>query len=130
MRKVTRLLSRLRRSSAHVASLLGGLVALRAARGAQDLIFRAQDGMWRAQNRKKSSPQELLASDFEALEVSGAPRGDQESHKEVFKNPKVMIHGVCQVIMSPQGAVGCPQRAPKELLESQNEGQSNPEEFH
>ena len=35
---------------------------------------------------------ELLASDFEALEVSGTPRGDQESHKEVFKSSKVTIH--------------------------------------
>ena len=72
----------------------------------------------------------LLASDFEALEVSGAPRGDQESFKEVFKSSKVTIHGVCRVIMSPQGAAGSPQRAPKELLESQNEGQSSPEELH
>ena len=59
------------------------------------------------------------------MEVSGAPRGDQESLKEVFKSSKVTIHGVCQVIMSPQGAVGWPQRAPKELLESQNEGQNS-----
>ena len=72
----------------------------------------------------------LLASDFEVMEVSGAPRGDQESFNEVFKSSKLTIHGVCQVIMSPQGAVGSPQRAPKELLESQNEGQSSPEELH
>ena len=58
---------------------------------------------------------------FEVMEISGAPRGGQESFKEVFKSSKVTIHGVCQVIMSPQGAVGCPQRAPKELLECQNE---------
>ena len=79
---------------------------------------------------KKTSPKELWASYLEVMEVSGAPRGDQESLKEVFKSSKVTIHGVCQVIMSPQEAVGCPQRAPKELLESQNEGQSSPEEFH
>ena len=79
---------------------------------------------------EKPSPNELWASDFEALEVSGAPRGDQESLKEVFKSSKVTIHGVSQVIMSPQGAVGSPQKAPKELLESQNEGQSSPEELH
>ena len=72
----------------------------------------------------------LLASDLEVLEVSGTPRSDQESLKEVFKSSKVTIHGVCQVIMSPQGAVGSPQRAPKELLESQNQGQSSPEELH
>ena len=79
---------------------------------------------------EKSSPKELWASFLEVMEVSGAPRGDQESLKEVFKSSKVTIHGVCQVIMSPQEAVGCPERAPKELLESQNEGQSSPEELH
>ena len=103
---------------------------MRAARGAQDLIFRAQNELWRAQNQRKTIPKELLASDFEVLEVPGAPRGDQESLKEVFKSSKVTMHGVCQVIMSPQGAVGSPQKAPKELLESQNDGQSSPEELH
>ena len=72
----------------------------------------------------------LLASDFEALEVSGTPRGDQESLKEVCKSPQIMIDGVCRVIMSRQGAAGSPQRAPKEHLESQHEGQSIPEELH
>ena len=33
------------------------------------------------------------------------------------------------MIMSPQGAVGSPQRAPKKRLESENEGQSSPEEL-
>ena len=103
---------------------------MRAALRARDLILKAEIEMWRAQNRRKSSPEELLASDLEALEVSGAPRGDQESFKEVFKSSKVTIHGVCQVIMSPQGAVGCPQRAPKEPLEKKHEAQSSPEEFH
>ena len=79
---------------------------------------------------EKPSPKELWASYLEVMEVSGAPRGDQESPKEVFKSSKVSIHGFCEVIMSSQGAVGCPQRAPKELLESQNEGQSSPEELH
>ena len=64
------------------------------------------------------------------MEVSGAPRGDQGSFKEIPKSSKVTIHGVCRVAMSRQGAAGCPQRAPKETLESQNEAQSNPEEFH
>jgi len=53
---------------------------------------------------KETSPQELLASDFEALEVSGAPRGDQESLKEVSKSSKVTIHRACRVILSSPGA--------------------------
>jgi len=68
--------------------------------------------------------------DLEALEVSGALRGDQESLKEVCKSSKVTIHGACRVIMSRQGAAGSPQGAPKEPLESQNEAQSSPEELH
>ena len=79
---------------------------------------------------EKTFPKELLASDFESLEVSGAPRGDQESLKEVFKSSKVTIHGVCRVIMGRHGAAGSPQRAPKEPLESQNEVQSSPKERH
>ena len=46
----------------------------------------------------------LLASDFEALEVSGTPRGDQESLKEVSKSSKVTIHRACRVILSSPGA--------------------------
>ena len=42
----------------------------------------------------------LLASDFEALEVSWTPRGDQESLKEVSKSSKVTIHRACRVILS------------------------------
>ena len=68
------------------------------------MSVRAQNELWRAQNRRKTSPQELLASDFEALEVSGAPRGDQESLKEVSKSSKVTIHRACRVIMSSPGA--------------------------
>ena len=80
--------------------------------------------------KEKPSPKELWASYLEVMEVSGAPKGDQGSLKEVFKSSKVMIHGVCRMIMSSQGAVGSPQKAPKQFLESQNEGQSSPEEFH
>ena len=86
--------------------------------------------MWGAQHRRETFPKELGSSDFEALEVSGAPRGDQESLKEVSKSSKVTFHGVYQVIMSRQGAADSPQRDPKEFLESQNEVQSNPEELH
>ena len=46
-----------------------------------------------------------MASDFEALEVSGAPRGDQESLKEVSKSSKVTIHRACRVILSSPGEV-------------------------
>ena len=56
--------------------------------------------MWRARNRRETSPKELWASDFEALEVSGTPRGDQESLKEVSKSSKVTIHRACRVILS------------------------------
>ena len=112
------------------AELLSCLGVLRAGLGTQNLISRAQMKLWRAQNRRKTSPQELWALDSEALEVSGTPRGDQESFKEVSKSSKVTIHGVCRVIISPQGAAGSPQRAPKELVESQNEAPCIPEEFH
>ena len=44
--------------------------------------------MWRVQNRRKSCPNELWASDFEALEALGTPRGDQGSLKDVSKSPK------------------------------------------
>ena len=47
----------------------------------------------------------LLASDFEALEVSGTPRGDQESLKEVSKNSKVTIHRACRVIRNSPEAL-------------------------
>ena len=45
------------------------------------------------------------ASDFEALEVSGTPRGDQETLKEVSKSSQVTIHRACQVIMSSPEAL-------------------------
>ena len=93
-------------------------------------MLRAQNELWRAQNRGKTFPKELWASYLEALEVSGTPSGDQESLKEVCKSFKITIYGVGRVIISRQGAAGSPQRAPKELLESQNEGQSSPEELH
>ena len=88
-------------------------------------MLRAQNELWTAQNQTETCPQELWASDLEALEVSGAPRGDQESLKEVCKSPQIMIYGVCRVIMSRQGAAGSPRRAPKELLESPNDVRSS-----
>ena len=103
---------------------------MRVVRGAEDLIFRVQIELWRVQNRTKICFKELWASDLEIMEVSWAPRSDHESLKEVFKSSKVTIHGVYHVIMNPQGAVGAPQRAPKELLESQKDVQSSPEELH
>ena len=106
MSLVVNLPSRFSRSNAHVALLSSGLGALRAARRARDVILRAQIEMWRAQNRRKTCPNELSASIFEALEVSGTPRGDQESLKEVSKSPKVTIHRACRVIMSSPGATG------------------------
>ena len=105
-------------------------MSLRAARGAQDRIFRAQSELWIPQNLTRICPKELWASDLEVLEAPGTPRGDQESLKEVCKSSKVTIHGVYRVIMSRQGAAGSPQRGPKEPLESQNEVQSNPEQLH
>ena len=84
MSLIVNLLSRFSRSNAHVALLSSGL----GARRARDVILRAQIEMWRDQNRRKSCPNELSASDFEALEVSGTPRGDQESPKEVRKSPR------------------------------------------
>ena len=93
-------------------------------------MLRAQKELWRVQNRGKTFPKQLWASDLEALEVSGTPRGDQESLKEVCKSSQIMISGVCRVIMGRQGAAGSPQRASKEPLESQTEAQSSPEELH
>ncbi|MDA8609503.1 hypothetical protein N9L19_01150 [bacterium] len=54
---------------------------------------------------KKNYPKELWASYFEALEVSGTPRGDQESLKEVSKSSKVTIHRACRVILSSPEAL-------------------------
>ena len=55
---------------------------------------------------EKVSPKELWALDSEALEVSGTPRGDQGSLKEVSKSSKVTIHRACRVILSSPGATG------------------------
>ena len=88
MSLVVNLLSRFSRSNAHVALLSSGLGVLRAARRARDVILRVQIEMRRVQNRRKTCPNELSASIFEALEVSGTPRGDQESLKEVRKSPR------------------------------------------
>ena len=98
------LLSRFSRSDVHVALLSSGLGALRAARRARDVILRAQIEMWRVQNRRKTCPNKLSASVFEALEVSETPRSDQESLKEVSESSKVTIHRACRVIMSSPGA--------------------------
>ena len=75
MSLVVNLLSRFSRSNAHVALISSGLGALRAARRARDVILRAQIKMWGVQNRRKTCPNEVSASIFEALEVSGTPRG-------------------------------------------------------
>ena len=98
------LLSRLSRSSAHVALLATGFGALRAARRIRDVILKAQSEMWGDQNHGTTCPNELSASVFEALEVSGTPRDDQESLKEVSKSSKVTIHQACRVILSSPGA--------------------------
>ena len=90
------------------------------------MIFEAPKTNWEL----RFASERLLASGFEALEVSGTPRGDQGSLKEVSKSSKITIHGVRRVIMSRQGAVGSPERGPKEVLESQHEAQSSPEELH
>ena len=92
----------------------------------KSLMFRAPKANWEL----RCSSERLLASDFEALEVSWTPRHDQENlkqvsksskkrpgnFKEVFKSSRVTIHRVRQVIMSPQGAVGSPQRVPRSFL--------------
>ena len=69
MSSVINLLSRFSRSNAHVVLLSSGLGAQRAARRARDVILRAQIEMRRAQNQRKTCPNELSASIFEALEV-------------------------------------------------------------
>ena len=68
-------------------------------------MLRAQHELWTAQNQREICPQELWALDLEALEVSGTPRGDQESLKEVSKSSEVTIHRDCRVLMSSPGAV-------------------------
>ena len=80
------------------------------------MSFRAQNELWRAQNRRKTFPKELWASDLEALEVSETPRGDQEGLKEDCKSAKITIYGVCRVSKSRQGVAGSPQRAPRSFL--------------
>ena len=65
------------------------------------LVFQAPKANWELRFASKR----LLASDFEALEVSGTPRGDQESLKEVSKSSKVTIHRACRVILSSPGEV-------------------------
>ena len=67
----------------------------------KQLICQAPKANWEL----RSASKRLLASDFEALEVSGTPRGDQESLKEVSKSSKITIHRACRVIMSSPGAL-------------------------
>ena len=62
----------------------------------KSLIFEAP----KANCELRFASERLLASDFEALEVSWTPRGDQESLKEVSKSSKVTIHRACRVILS------------------------------
>ena len=85
---IINLLSKLCRSNVPAALLSSSFGILRDVRRARDVILRAQIEMRRAQNRRKTCPNELSASIFEALEVSGTPRGDQESLKEVRKSPR------------------------------------------
>ena len=66
----------------------------------KSLIFEAPKANWEL----RFASERLLASDFEALEVSWTPRGDQESRKEVSKSSKVTIHRACRVILSSPGA--------------------------
>ena len=66
----------------------------------KQLVFEAPKANWEL----RFASERLLASDFEALEVSGTPRSDQESLKEVSKSSKVTIHRACRVIMSCPGA--------------------------
>ena len=67
----------------------------------KSLIFEAPKANWEL----RFASERLLASDFEALEVSWTPRGDQESLKEVSKSSKVTIHRACRVIMSSPEAL-------------------------
>ena len=97
-----------------------------APRARWEVILGAPNASWELRFASKR----LLASDFEALEVSGAPRGDQESAQKLPKKLQVTIHQPYGLIMSSQRAAGSPQRAPKELLESQNEAQRSPKELH
>ena len=127
---VVNLLSRISRSNVHFAVLSCGLGALRAGRRTRDVILRARIELWRVQNRRETCPSELSASFFETLEVSGTPRGHQESFKQVSKSSKVTIHRACGVLRSCQDAAGSPRRGPKELFERQREVQNSPEELH
>ena len=64
-------------------------------------MFEAPKANWEL----RFASERLLASDFEALEVSWTPRGDQESLKEVSKSSKVTIHRACRVILSSPEAL-------------------------
>ena len=79
-------------------------------------MLRAQNESWAAQNQREICPQELWASDLEALEVSGTPRGDQESLKEVCKSPQIIIYGIRRVIMSREEPLAAPKEPPRSFL--------------
>ena len=65
-------------------------------------FFEAPKANWEL----RFASERLLASDFEALEVSWTPRGDQESLKEVSKSSEVTIHRACRVILSSPDTTG------------------------
>ena len=67
----------------------------------KNIVFSSSEANWEL----IVASRRLLASDFVALEVSGTPRGDQESLKEVSKSSKVTIHRACRVILSSPGAL-------------------------
>ena len=54
----------------------------------ENIDFHALKANWELRFESKR----VMASDFEALEVSGTPTGDHESLKEVSKSSKVTIH--------------------------------------
>ena len=62
-----------------------------APRARWEVIIGAPNASWEPRFTSKM----ILASDFEALEISGAPRGDQESAKKLPKRLQVTIHRPC-----------------------------------
>ena len=59
-----------------------------APRARWEVILGAPNASW----ARRFASRMLLASNFEALQVSGAPRGDQESAKKLPKRLQVTIH--------------------------------------
>ena len=64
-------------------------------------MFEAPKANWEL----RFASERLLALDFEAVEVSWTPRGDQESLKEVSKSFKISIHRACRMILSSPEAL-------------------------